>query len=216
MPSRRSKAIVGALTVCLLAVGLSGCTKPAAKPDQSISSPQNTSRVDELEAKVSALTAEVSQYQNLLQEARKEVDRWRNQVTELEQASQANRNSYRQALQSPGYEAALRLVYQRLQQGDTSLLQELLPKDQPIEAGIRDMHQRTYRQYATGETVDLQQFVAWVKSRPLTAGTFSVVATQPGFAWAKVEFPDGTHFRIMFSGWTVTHILATDEPMMLS
>lgn len=196
------RVIMASVIIWVLCVSLSGCARPAANPGQALPSQQSPSQVAELEAKVAALSAD--------------VDLYRNRVTELEQVSQANRDAYKQALQSPGYEAALRLVYQHLQQGDTSLLQELLPHDQLIEGGIHDKHQRTYRQYAPGESIDLQQFVAWGQNRPLKAGKVSVVATMPGYAWAVIAFPDGTHFRIMFAGWTVTHILATDEPMLLS
>lgn len=210
------KAVFGGLAMLALSVGLSGCSQPQASRAETPPSHQSGSPVTELEAKATALADEVNQYRNKLQESQQEVDRWRRQVVELEQANKTLRDSYRQALQSPGYEAALRLVYRRLQQGDTSLLQNLLPEDRPVEAGILDKHQRTYRQYATGETIDLQQFVEWGKSRPAEAGKFTVVATMPGYAWAIIDFADGTHFRIMFSGWTVTHILATDEPMMFT
>ena len=215
MPYLR-KAIFGGLAMLALSVGLSGCSKPYASQAQTLPTQQNGITVTQCEPRVSALIDEVTQYRNKLEESEQEVERWRRQVAELEQVNETLRHSYRQALQSPGYEAVLRVVYQRLQQGDTSLLQNLLPSDRPVEAGILDKYQRTYRQYASGETIDLQQFVEWGKSRPAETGKFTVVATMPGYAWAIVDFPDGTHFRIMFSGWTVTHILATDEPIMFT
>lgn len=196
---------MGSWRILVLLLILTACA-PAKQPPPPTA---DHTRVSELEQQVSQLTAETEQARGAALERE-------NRELRAAKENQELQDSYRRALQSPGYEAALRLVYQRLQNGDAGPLRSLLSPDEPVEAGMHAKGRTTYRPYPPGEAVDLDQFLDWAKAHPLETGRFSVVARYLGYAWAVVDFPDGTHFRIFFTGRRVTKVLASDQPMELS
>jgi len=196
------------LTVFLM----TGCANgtPSETPN---SSSRSADTVPVLQAKVEALSAEVIKYRQELEDARQQASRFQQQLEEKSRNGEALSKAYGSALRSSGYEAALRLVYEGLQRGDTALVQQLLPAGQYVEAGLQDGKVNTYKGYDSAEALSLQVFTEWARQHPLEKGTFSVIATRPGYAWAVVTFPDGRHFRIFFDGWHVTRILASDRPI---
>lgn len=184
---------------------LAGCAAPAPPPEAPAPDPQLAA----LQEQVKTLTAD-------LQAAREENETLKQQLSDQPATPQNWQQTLRSALQSPGYEATLRLIYERLHQGDTSLLKQLLPADTYMEAGIQEGQQQTYKGYESAAGVDLQPFADWARAHPPTGGTYSVIATMPGYAWAVITFPDGRHFRIFFDGWHITKILASDRPIEMS
>lgn len=198
------KRVLASVLMC--AFWLSGCTAAVKNP------PETAKLEDGTQAEVEHLRKQV----RTLEEQLRQSDLQATQCLK-QSANDASQIEYllaerKQLRAFPGHEAAFRVVYAGLQEGNSTLLASLLPKTGRVEAGMSLTKNRTYKLYDRASDIDLQPFVDYAKQHPLSSAQITIYAQMPGEPAVAAGFADGTFFVLAFDGGKVTKIAISDKP----
>lgn len=189
-----------------------GATLLAVAGCSDVNKPQNQQDVESVSVQVRSLQTQVHSLQRENQEYKQQIEAFKAQVERQQKDALQSHVEYQKALSSPGYEAAFRLVYSRLQEGDMSLLRSLVSAEREIEAGFMLEGTSTFRPYKSASELDLRPYTIWADEHPSDQAQFEVFARIPGYAWVHAHFPDGTRFSLFFEETSVVKIVISDQP----